>query len=433
MSRTIQTRTQACSAERDQALNALTSTRRPLPSAADFQSFSARGPLPSASAHIVELPEDAPPDDEGPPPPGDDDPGDDPGNEDDYGEGPHTPVRSPPATPLPPDVLLLGNLVTAIEGLASRTQDSSSRAKCREPDTFDGSDSKKLPEFLVQCELNFQNRPNSFRSNRAKVAFAQSYLKGAALAWFEPDLLNSDNPDLRPLWMDDYKEFIVKLQTNFGPPDPVGDAEHQLDHLSMKDHHRVNKYLVEFNRYASQVKGYGEGALRHMFYNGLPDRIKDEVSRVGKPRTLFELRTLAQTIDACYWECKTECARQEKSARNSSNKSKQSSSSGNTSTSATSNSASKGKDKDKDKSSQKSSAKSSSASAPDLSNVLGKDGKLTPAERSRRISNSLCLFCGDAGHNAKDCPKSASRAAKARAAQATTPTTSSEKSAEAKK
>ena len=232
--------------------------------------------------------------------------------------------------------------------------------------------------------------------------------------------------------MDDYKEFIVELQTNFGPPDPVGDAEHQLDHLSMKDHHRVNKYLVEFNRYASQVKGYGEGALRHMFYNGLPDQIKDEVSRVGKPHTLFELCTLAQTIDACYWERKTECAHQEKSARNSSDKSKQSSSSGNTSASATSNSASKGKDKDKDKSSQKSSAKNS-ASAPDLSNVLGKDGKLTPAEHSRRISNSLCLFCRDAGHNAKDCPKSASHAAKARAAQATTPTTSSEKSAEAKK
>ena len=116
-------------------------------------------------------------------------------------------------------MLLLGNLVTSIEGLASRTQDSSSRAKCREPDTFDGSDSKKLHEFLIQCELNFQDRPNSFGSDRAKVAFAQSYLKGAALAWFEPDLLNSDDPDLRPLWMDDYKEFIVELQTNFGPPD----------------------------------------------------------------------------------------------------------------------------------------------------------------------------------------------------------------------
>ena len=234
--------------------------------------------------------------------------------------------------------------------------------------------------------------------------------------------------------MDNYKEFIVELQTNFGPSDPVRDAEHQLDHLSMKDHHRVNRYLVEFNHYASQVKGYGEGALCHMFYNGLPDRIKDEISRVGKPRTLFELRTLVQTIDARYWECKTECACQEKTTCNSSDKSKHSSanSTSNNSTSAFSNSSAKGKDKDK--SSQKSSAKgsSSSAPAPDLSNVLGKDGKLTPAKWLRHISNSLCLFCGDAGHNAKDCPKSASCTAKAHAAQVTTPTTSSEQPTEAK-
>ena len=230
--------------------------------------------------------------------------------------------------------------------------------------------------------------------------------------------------------MDDYKEFIVKLQTNFGPPDPVGDAEHQLDHLSMKDHHSVNRYLVEFNHYASQVKGYGEGMLCHMFYNGLPDHIKDEISHVGKPHTLFELHTLVQTIDAHYWEHKTECAHQEKTTHNSSDKSKQSSAN---STSTSSNSSAKGKDKDK--SSQKSSTKgsSSSTSPPDLSNVLGKDGKLTPTEQSRHISNSLCLFCGNAGHNAKDCPKSASHAARACAAQVTTPMTSSEQSTEAKK
>ena len=150
---------------------------------------------------------------------------------------------------------------------------------------------------------------------------------------------------------------------------------------------------------------------------------------------MFELRTLAQTIDARYWKRKTECARQEKTTHNSSDKSKQSSanSTSNNSTSTSSNSSAKGKDKDK--SSQKSSTKgsSSSTSAPDLSNVLGKDGKLTPAKQSRRISNSLCLFCGDAGHNAKDCPKSASCAAKARAAQVTTPMTSSEQPTEAKK
>jgi hypothetical protein len=75
--------------------------------------------------------------------------------------------------------------------------------------------------FFVQCELNFQNKTRSFRLDRAKVNFAQSYLKGMALEYFEPDLL-SGATDVRPDWMDDYTEFMLELQNNFGPHDPVG-------------------------------------------------------------------------------------------------------------------------------------------------------------------------------------------------------------------
>ncbi|KIN96352.1 hypothetical protein M404DRAFT_78891, partial [Pisolithus tinctorius Marx 270] len=152
------------------------------------------------------------------------------------------------------------------------------KTKVRKPDTFDGSDPKKLREFLIQCELNFQDRPRAFRSDRAKVTFTQSYLKGMALAWFEPDLLNPDNYD-RPLWMDDYHEFLQELTANFGPHDAIADAIQQLKNLTMKDGSRITKYVVEFNRWASQ--DYGVSALRHHFYSGLPDRIKDEIAHIG--------------------------------------------------------------------------------------------------------------------------------------------------------
>ena len=105
----------------------------------------------------------------------------------------------------------------------------------------------------MQCKLNYQDRPKAFCTHRAKVTFAQSYLKGMALKWFEPDLLLMEDPTLRPLWMDNFREFVLELQTNFGPHDPVGDAEHQLDHLSMKDSQCITKYVVEFNRIASQI------------------------------------------------------------------------------------------------------------------------------------------------------------------------------------
>ena len=80
-----------------------------------------------------------------------------------------------------------------------------------------------------------------------KVTFAQSYLKGMALEWFEPDLLGVDDSDACPLWMTSWHEFVIELQITFGPHDPIADAEHQLNHLCMKDTHRVNCYVVDFN------------------------------------------------------------------------------------------------------------------------------------------------------------------------------------------
>ncbi|KAG6326105.1 hypothetical protein ID866_12984, partial [Astraeus odoratus] len=142
----------------------------------------------------------------------------------------------------------------------------------------------------------------------------QSYLKGMALEWFEPDLLSSSNPGSCSLWMDDWTEFVIKLQSTFSPYNPVADAENQLDHLQMKDNQRINKYMVEFNQLTSQVRGYGNGTLCHQFYSGLPDHIKDEICHIGKPCNLDNLCYLAQEINACYWEHKEEVQHANKSS-----------------------------------------------------------------------------------------------------------------------
>jgi hypothetical protein len=44
---------------------------------------------------------------------------------------------------------------------------------------------------------------------------------------------------------------------------------------------------------------------------------------------------------------------------------------------------------------------------PDLSDKLGKDGKLKGNEREHRIKEGLCLYCGKPGHIATDCNKAA--------------------------
>ncbi|KAG6327617.1 hypothetical protein ID866_11472 [Astraeus odoratus] len=327
-----------------------------------------------------------------------------------------------PTTQMDNPLLALTNTITRLSNTTRcRPKDSGAvHTKVCEPDTFDSTDLKKLCEFLVQCELNFCDRPQAFHSDVQKVGFALSFLKGIALTWFEPNLLDAI-PGTNPAWADDYSEFVIELTTNFGPHNPVGDAEHQLDNLSMKDGSHINKYIVEFNCLATQVHGYGEGALCHMFYNGLPDHIKDEIAHIGKPPHLVDLHTMAQGINSHYWERKSEIARQAKTNQSSS-LSKQSSSGGSSSkqsnpSSGTSSlsSASKGKNPQRPSSST---PKSSNSSMPDLSGVLGKDGKLMAAEHLHCIKNTLCLFCGLPGHSAKDCPRSTSRMAKAHATQA---------------
>ncbi|KAG6326000.1 hypothetical protein ID866_13089, partial [Astraeus odoratus] len=78
------------------------------------------------------------------------------------------------------------------------------------------------------------------------------------------------------------REFIIELQTTFGPHNLVADAEHELDHLQMKKSQHINKY-------------------------------EDEICHTGKPQTLGELHLLAQEVDAQYWEHKEEAQCQTKS------------------------------------------------------------------------------------------------------------------------
>ena len=76
------------------------------------------------------------------------------------------------------------------------------------------SDPKKLQPFLAQLELNFHNQPNMFQLDIYKVNYMLSFLKGTALNYFEPSLMD---PHTSPAWADDYDKLISKLQTNFSP------------------------------------------------------------------------------------------------------------------------------------------------------------------------------------------------------------------------
>src|SRR5258706_3410992 len=121
--------------------------------------------------------------------------------------------------------------------------------KTCDPDTYDGSDPTKLRSFLSQCLLVFRSRPDEYHQDSLKILYAVFWLSGTAQSWYEPNL-TLDEEDL-PNFACTWQGFEEALNATFGEPDPVASATSKLDNLTMKDHHHLNKYDVEFNEYAT--------------------------------------------------------------------------------------------------------------------------------------------------------------------------------------
>ena len=201
--------------------------------------------------------------------------------------------------------------------------------------------------------------------------------------------------------------------------DPVGDAEKALNELTMKKGAHIVKYNVDFWELTSRIS-WNEAALHDQYFHGLPLRLCTEVLRGGKPTTLAALHPKAQDVDNIHWMQEEEFRLKSKNSGNIGNLNKKDSSK----PSNSNNSPSKTSTNSLSNTSSSSSSKTPKGSSKDkpknsISDKLGKNGKLTGEERERRMKEGLCLYCGQKGHVAHDCPKSA--AAKAHAAKALAP------------
>ena len=200
---------------------------------------------------------------------------------------------------------------------------------------------------------------------------------------------------------------------HFGLYDPVGDAKHQLRHLSLKVEQCISKYVVEFNHLACQLRGYGDGTLQHLFYSRLLDCIKDEISCVGKLHPLLDLPVLAQSIDVHYWEHKFELNHQTFITGHTTSimsaptffstmPSNSKLISGSISDSGHPDPSSNLPDPH---SFIFENSEDSDSEAAEPTFELGPDEKLSAVEHQQCFNLKLCLVCALAGHKMRDCSK----------------------------
>ena len=176
--------------------------------------------------------------------------------------------------------------------------------KINTPELFDGNRGK-LRAFFSQIELFFEFNVDRFPTDKHKVLFASTYLRGPAFEWFNSfltDFLNN-KPDKRD---DDtievthnYSNFKNKLRQVFGNFDEEHSAERRMQ--SLRQTGSVADYASKFQQLAAQTQ-WGAVPLVAQFYKGLEDRVKDDVARDNRPSQLQSLITLAIRIDDRQYE-----------------------------------------------------------------------------------------------------------------------------------
>ena len=75
----------------------------------------------------------------------------------------------------------------------------------------------------------------------------------------------------------------------------------------MKDNWKIVKYNVKFQQLASKLEDWGDKALCHHYYKGLPAHIKDALALRGEiPSSLILLWDEAIVLNKRYWERQAE-------------------------------------------------------------------------------------------------------------------------------
>lgn len=171
------------------------------------------------------------------------------------------------------------------------------------PPTFDGTRGQ-LKTWLLQVELYMSFQPGKFNTDKQRVLWTVTLLKGAALNWIEvyvdDHMQNQNNAkqETKDIILN-WAEFREQLETMFGDIDAEHTAERQLHALRQKG--PASGYAAAFRQFATRTK-WNDESLRYQFYRGLKDSVKDEMARGERPEDLEKMIETAITIDNRMYE-----------------------------------------------------------------------------------------------------------------------------------
>ncbi|NP_001278228.1 retrotransposon-derived protein PEG10 isoform 1 [Capra hircus] len=237
------------------------------------------------------------------------------------------------------------------------------------PEKFDGNPDMLVP-FMSQCQLFMEKSTRDFSVDRVRVCFVTSMMTGRAARWASAKLERSH------YLMHNYPAFMTEMKHVFEDPQRREAAKRKIRRLR-QGMGSVVDYSNAFQMIAQDLD-WNEPALIDQYHEGLSDHIQAELARLEVAKTLSAL--IGQCIHIERRLARAAAARKPRSPPRA-------------------------------------------LVAPQVNNhhhqadptepVGGARMRLTQEEKERRRKLNLCLYCGNGGHYADNCPAKASKASPA--------------------
>lgn len=179
----------------------------------------------------------------------------------------------------------------------SKSPTPAKEPRLSDPDFFNGNRSH-TSTYLTQVKMVISGNPSRFPTEKSKILYAASYLRGAAFSWIQPHLDSITSPLILS-----FENFAQGITNQFGQKDDKSTAERDI--YSLRQTGSVSSYATDFTRISSRLS-WNDAAYMSQFYRNLKPAIKDEMMTFDKPVNLEALISLALRIDNRLYERKVE-------------------------------------------------------------------------------------------------------------------------------
>lgn len=245
------------------------------------------------------------------------------------------------------------------------------------PPTFSGV-TKDVANFISHVKLVTLMYPKKFPNDLTKVLYMCSYMTGSAFTWCQPFLEFVDTPDVNPCMLS-FPLFLDEFRTAFGEVNELENAEDKI--LDLKQGTRpASEHTAEFRRLAMRI-GWDSSPLLAIYRKSLNDRIRRELATRDMPTRIWDYANKVIDLD-------NKMREHDGKRRFVSKYNQQQQSSRTIYTRPLP---------------RTSTSQSSEVADMDIG-AMKAYKPLSNEEKARRRKLGLCLYCGEEGHAAANCP-----------------------------